>query len=137
MRTTTDQIALVIFIDDDPRKDLELFDCLYNLKNNGGIDYKLDGKEHKIIVIHSISQVIPPIINDNIFNFYVENDKVFYRNDNNPDELISYKDWWSNIILTSYKNYLENNKISNWNKLENYDDENPLIFWKSNGWFKF
>ena len=111
-------IEMIIFIDDDPKKDLELLDCLCNLKNKGEIDYELDDKEHKLIISHSRNQVIPLIINDNIFNFYVENDKVFYISDNNPDELISYKDWWSNVILTSYKNYLENKKVSNWNKLE-------------------
>ena len=59
---------------------------------------------------------------------------MFYYSD---EKLISYKDWWSDAILIAYKNYLENNKVSNWNKLENYDDENSLISWKFNGRRKF
>lgn len=135
---TVNTIEMIIFIDDDPKKDLELLDCLYNLKNKGEIIYELDDKEHKIIVSHSRNQVIPLIINDNIFSFYVENDKVFYISDNNPDELISYKDWWSNVILTSYKNYLESDKARNiWNKVEDYGEGLFTSTWESNGQRKF
>ena len=69
MRMVNNTIEMIIFIDDDPKKDLELLDCLYNLKNKGEIDYELDDKEHKIIVSHSRNQVIPLIINNNIFSF--------------------------------------------------------------------
>ena len=124
-------IEMIIFIDDDPKKDLELLDCLYNLKNKGEIDYELDDKEHKITIKAGKHL---PAINDEILGFYLEKDKVFYYSD---EKLISYKDWWSDAILTAYKNYLENNKVSNWNKLENYDDENSLISWKFNGRRKF
>ena len=129
--------AMIIYIDDDPRKDLELFDCLYKLKKDGEIDYKLDEKEHRVTIK---AGKFFPVINNEILGFYLEKDKVFYfyGDDNDISEkLISYEDWWSNVILTSYKNYLENNKVSNWNKLENYDDENFLISWKSNGRRKF
>ena len=123
--------VMIIYIDDDPRKDLELFDCLYKLKKDGEIDYKLDEKEHRVTIKAGKHL---PAISDEILGFYLEKDKVFYYSD---EKLISYKDWWSDAILTAYKNYLENNKVSNWNKLENYDDENSLISWKSNEWRKF
>lgn len=131
--------AMIIYIDDDPRKDLELFDCLYNLKNKGEIDYKLDEKEHRVTIK---AGKLLPVINDEILGFYLEKDKVFYGvyGDNNDisEKLISYEDWWSDAILTAYKNYLESDKVSNiWDKIEDYGEGLFTSTWKFNGRRKF
>lgn len=138
MRTVNNTIEMVIFIDDDPKKDLELLDCLYNLKNKGEIDYKLDDKEHKL-TIRSATKQTRPVINDKILSFYVDKNRVFYGDDNSDEKLVSYKDWWSNVILTTYKSYLESNKVSSiWNKIEDYGEGLFTSTWKStNEWRNF
>lgn len=90
-----DLITLIIFIDDNPRLDIKLFENLYELKNKGIIkDYELIGGESKV----RIKLVSPDIDLDyTIFNSYSKNKKVFYED--SAGNLMYFEDFYSLRLL--------------------------------------
>lgn len=69
--------TLIIFIDDDPRVDVKLFENLYELNNKGIIkNYELIESESKV----RIKLKSPDIdLEYSIFNEYSKNKRVFYE----------------------------------------------------------
>lgn len=87
--------TLIIFIDDNPRLDIKLFENLYELKNKGIIkNYELIEGESKV----RIRLVSPDIDLDYaIFNQYSKNKKVFYED--GAGNLIDFEDFLTFRLL--------------------------------------
>ena len=87
--------TLIIFIDDNPRVDIKLFENLYELKNKKIIkDYELIEGESKV----RIKLKIPDIDLDyTIFNEYQKNKKIFYED--GSGNLMDFEDFYSLRLL--------------------------------------